>query len=326
MFFDTAAEPLAAFPCIKTSNPEEWRHAIKSLLFCSKHDIMPGENFSAYVNATTLGSITLIGMGNLSKFSHLYAHESKDTLVNFLLSGNIAIKTGRDEYSYTKNGMNIVHRYDRPMHISAENVISVHFLFNQSIIQNFINTVYGSDFTQFKIKDTIDSQANNSYFKHVICETVKSIDAHPDIVKQPLIASQYEQLLMLALLTTPPYIRHSITHKAQPTSSKSVKIVEEYIEENLDQPVRLEDLAGVSGQSVRTIQEAFKKYRGYSPSSFLRECRLAKARKILQESPKDTSIVSVALVCGFASHGHFCSSYKKRFGENPLHTLKRAHQ
>jgi len=128
---------------------------------------------------------------------------------------------------------------------------------------------------------------------------------------------------MLSFLVSIPHIFDHCFSETTPNPTKSVRLVEEYLAHNIDQPVRLEDLVAVTGQSVRTIQEAFKKCRGYSPSSYLRECRLAKARKLLQESPPDTSIVSVALACGFASHGHFSHCYKKRFGENPRNTLKK---
>jgi AraC-like DNA-binding protein len=321
MVFDNTPEPLAAFPYIITNNPEEWQHAIKLLLSCSKLDIKPSKNFSAFVNATKLGNINVLAMGSLVKFSHIYTHESEDTLLNLLLSGNVTVKVAGYDFFYKPFDFNVSHRSDAPKFISQENIQTIHYMFKSNILLNFFNTVYGREQTALDVKNIIDSRVHNSYFQQVLCETVKSIGAFPDIVNLPIVASQYEQLLMLSLLIPPT--RNRIASKAPPTSANSVKLVEEYIEANIDEPIRLEDLAVVTGQSVRTIQEAFKKYRGCSPSSFLRECRLAKARKILQESPKDTSIVSVAVACGFASHGHFSYCYKKQFGENPLNTLKK---
>jgi AraC-like DNA-binding protein len=318
MSFYTAAKPLSAFPHLETREPDQWLHTIKSLFSSSKSDISPTKHFNAFVNVTKLGNATLAGMGSRAKFSHLYTPGSDGLLVNLLLSGRIAVKFKNHDLYYRPNGLQLVNTKDEPMHIFAEDVLSVHASFQLDTIKEFIYSVYKDDRIDSHIKNASKNILFNSYFSRVLRETIQSIDAAPDIVNQPMIASQYEQLLMLSLLVSTDR-SYPDTCKDKP-STRSVRLVEEYIEANIDQPVRLEDLAAVTGRSVRTIQQSFKKYRGYSPSGFLRECRLRKARTMLQECSPDTSIASVALACGFASHGHFSFCYRKRFGESPQHT------
>ncbi len=110
---------------------------------------------------------------------------------------------------------------------------------------------------------------------------------------------------------------------SSPACADLIQTIEQYLSENCDKHIHLKDLSALSGLSARTIQELFLKIRGYSPSQFLRECRLLKAHKILQESHSGASIVAVALDCGFATHAHFSDSYRRRFGVTPLETLKK---
>lgn len=320
---DIGSEPLAAFPYIRTTDTEEWQHSIKAALSCTKQDISPSTDFSAYINATNLGSIMLAGMGASALFSHQYILDSDDLLINMLLKGEVIETINNDVFHYRPGGISVVHQKDSAIKCSADNVSSLHIALRQHDITRFANTIFGRDQDSSFYFNKVIRSNKISHFHSVVMSTVRSLDAIPDIVNQPLVACQYEQLLMLSFLVSIPQIFESFVSETTPNSTKSVRIVEDYLEQNIDQPVRLEDLVAITGQSVRTIQEAFRKYRGYSPSSYLRMCRLAKARKVLQESPPDTSIVSVALACGFASHGHFSQCYKKRFGETPQSTLRK---
>ena len=55
--------------------------------------------------------------------------------------------------------------------------------------------------------------------------------------------------------------------------------VEEYIEQNWDQPVSVEALALVANASVRSLFYSFEKTRGLSPMAFVREVRFRHATK-----------------------------------------------
>jgi transcriptional regulator GlxA family with amidase domain len=65
------------------------------------------------------------------------------------------------------------------------------------------------------------------------------------------------------------------------------------------------------------------KERGYSPQAFVRRIRLEQARALLLVCDETTSVLAVALKCGFHSFGHFAQSYRTLFGKLRSATLQR---
>ncbi|GAA3334563.1 AraC family transcriptional regulator [Curtobacterium albidum] len=75
--------------------------------------------------------------------------------------------------------------------------------------------------------------------------------------------------------------------------------------------------------SVRTLQETFQRVEGTTPTAFLRDLRLGKARVALQLADvRETSVAAVAFSCGFRHMGRFSGSYAGRYGEHPGDTLR----
>jgi AraC-like DNA-binding protein len=148
-------------------------------------------------------------------------------------------------------------------------------------------------------------------------------DHDPAMLLQPFLTERYADLLLAAALTCLPH-NHLPLLDADPPPGvpKVVRLAEEYLEANADKPVRMGDLARVVGMGTRSIQLAFQRHRGYSPSHFLRECRLGRARRMLVQAAPGTTVLAVALACGFGSQSHFTLCYRRRFGETPSETLR----
>jgi len=83
-------------------------------------------------------------------------------------------------------------------------------------------------------------------------------------------------------------------------------------------------LAQVTGHSANSIFRAFQKYRDYTPMQYLRFVRMDRVRERLLLSETDISISKVAFECGFSHLGRFSVAYKRRFGESPSETVRRA--
>jgi len=113
----------------------------------------------------------------------------------------------------------------------------------------------------------------------------------------------------------------------QPTldvGERRVRILEDYIEEHLTEALTLGELAAQAGVSTRAVQLAFRRCRDLSPASFIRGRRLERAAKLLRAGAGSTTILDVALECGFSHMGRFAQSYRERFGELPSETLRRS--
>lgn len=99
-----------------------------------------------------------------------------------------------------------------------------------------------------------------------------------------------------------------------------IRRAEAFMVENVNERVTLGRLADHAGVSVRTITSGFRRYRGESPLSVLRDIRLRRARDHLLD-PRAGSVTEVALRCGFGHFSRFASVYRVRFGESPSATL-----
>lgn len=108
------------------------------------------------------------------------------------------------------------------------------------------------------------------------------------------------------------------------TTHGAVRRALRFIDDNLDRPFSVVDLAEASGLSLRGLHAAFRRELDVTPMRFVRRTRLAAARADLQDrDAATTDLQAVALRWGFAGAEHFARSYRSEFGETPGHTLRR---
>ena len=97
---------------------------------------------------------------------------------------------------------------------------------------------------------------------------------------------------------------------------------EEYIRENLKNTITRDQLAEVSGSSIRTLSRAFEKKYGFGPKAFIKKCRLNSAYlELLSSDSEMTTVTQIALEYGFKHIGKFAIEYKKTFWESPSTSL-----
>ncbi|TQK69163.1 MULTISPECIES: AraC family transcriptional regulator [unclassified Nocardioides] len=76
------------------------------------------------------------------------------------------------------------------------------------------------------------------------------------------------------------------------------------------------EMAALAGTSVRRLQEAFQQWLGCTPSAYLLEIRLRRARADLAAEPAPM-VSDVAARWGFSSASRFAAAYRRRYGEAP---------
>src|SRR5580692_4735587 len=99
-------------------------------------------------------------------------------------------------------------------------------------------------------------------------------------------------------------------------SSRRLRLVLEYIEDTLGQPIKLRDLAALFGISARHFERAFRESTGSSPHAYVMDRRLHRARDLLINQP-ELPIEQIALRLGFSSSSHFSSAFRRRTGLAP---------
>lgn len=83
------------------------------------------------------------------------------------------------------------------------------------------------------------------------------------------------------------------------------------IEERLDEDLRVEEMAQISGVDARSFTRAFKKETGHTPFSYLTQRRMARARGLLQQG---LSVTEVATAVGYANPAKFSAAFRRWVG------------
>jgi AraC family transcriptional regulator len=91
--------------------------------------------------------------------------------------------------------------------------------------------------------------------------------------------------------------------------------VEQYILDNISQPLNREVLAAVAGFSVPHFHRIFTAQKGENIAAYVRRIRLERAGWKLRMGAVD--ITEVALAAGYESHAAFSKAFKQQFGFSP---------
>ncbi|MGI9241144.1 MAG: helix-turn-helix domain-containing protein [Verrucomicrobiales bacterium] len=154
---------------------------------------------------------------------------------------------------------------------------------------------------------------------------VAELERDASVAGNPVFRRNFEEMLLNGLLALPNN-RSGVLFDERPheVSPGIVSRAEEYMRANLGEPVTISDLVRICDCGRSALFSAFHNSKGISPMEFLTEQRLQSARRKLLKPEEETSVSSVALDSGFVHLGRFAHAYRKRFGESPSETLKRA--
>jgi transcriptional regulator GlxA family with amidase domain len=94
-----------------------------------------------------------------------------------------------------------------------------------------------------------------------------------------------------------------------------LQLAMQIMENNLEDPMRPDEVAGLVTVSTRQLERLFAKYLGTSPKRYYLDLRLDKARNLLRQT--DLSVTDVCVACGFKSLSHFSKSYRAAYGNPP---------
>lgn len=95
----------------------------------------------------------------------------------------------------------------------------------------------------------------------------------------------------------------------------------ELMASHIADPLKLEDLAALSGIGARQLERLAHAELGRSVMQFYRTLRLDKADELLRQS--SLPLDEVALATGFAGRSHFSRAFQARFGDSPARRRKR---
>lgn len=98
----------------------------------------------------------------------------------------------------------------------------------------------------------------------------------------------------------------------------------DFIQSNAARDIGVGDIAAAVYLTPRTVQYMFRNHLDTTPTAYLREVRLKRAREELITGDRGTATVAaVAARWGFAHTGRFAVLYRDTYGESPHQTLRR---
>jgi AraC family transcriptional regulator len=103
-----------------------------------------------------------------------------------------------------------------------------------------------------------------------------------------------------------------------------LKVVLDYIHDNLGQPIALRELAELARVSPRHFERAFRQAVGVPPHAYVMERRVEAARQLLINEPGVT-VEEIATRVGFSSSSHLAFAFRRQTGRSPV-AFRRAHR
>jgi len=99
------------------------------------------------------------------------------------------------------------------------------------------------------------------------------------------------------------------------TNNRKLLTVIAAMEENLEEPLSVPQLASMVNVSERELERLFGRHLQQPPGRYYRAKRLQRARALLQQT--DRQVVDIAMASGFGSAAHFSRAYRQFFDVAP---------
>jgi len=120
-------------------------------------------------------------------------------------------------------------------------------------------------------------------------------------------------------VTTPPG-RHEVPRR------QIIRKAMDFVDQQADEYLVVEDLATAAGVSERTLRTAFQDYFSVGPVRYLKLRTLHQVRSALKAAdPSITNVTEIATQFGVWHFGRFAQDYQFLFGELPSETLRQLH-
>ena len=124
-----------------------------------------------------------------------------------------------------------------------------------------------------------------------------------------LYADTLTQSMVLHLLKNYSTADSALKEMKGGLSGYKLRLVSEYINDNLTDDLSLAEIAKVAGLSRYHFSRSFRKTTGMTPQQYLMQQRIERAKNLLEN--KKMPIVEVSLQTGFKNQSHFTTIFRK---------------
>ncbi len=319
------SEPFAAFPLAHTTDPDEAQAVLSRELSQLRFEsVADRSRFRFTMNGCHLGR-TMIAFNQFSTETVVDAGVVENAVIISLSVGPATV-LDLDGEIVPPSRLAVVSPARSPtIYRSAGSGV---LLLRTTIeaIQERLREWSGQELTSPVVFDRTANPAHGvggqlHRFLTYVVDDARSVDT---ILNNPILRAGLDDMLLGAIASLGSNRADLFLEEFQAQNApRLVRRAEEFMEAYAAEPITISDIVIECGCSRRTLFNAFRKHRGYTPMQFLAEFRLCSARTALQSpSPTDT-VTSIAYAYGFSHPGRFAVAYRARFGEKPSETLRK---
>jgi AraC-like DNA-binding protein len=314
-----------------TANLDEFQHVTSNLI--SPHRLVPlagHRHFDCEVRFHGLGDLGTFYLRHGARIAGEIPAETSDGRVVFVQAtkGHGKLTLGRKDFDFSGQSAVVVTSGERKTlhHLESEMTALV---MDRAKISAYCAKLLGREVDSSVVFDAVfrgDGSSAQSWLRLFHYASAELGDAHSLIRTLPFARQQLEQMVITGFLFGHS---HNFSNALlQPQSSAApyyVKRAEAYIEAHFAHPLSLADIAAHASVSARSLQNGFQSFRGTTPMAFLRSVRVQHAhRALLAADPVTSTVMDIAMNCGFSHMGEFAAIYKRTFGTAPSQTLLKA--
>lgn len=322
-----AATPLSAHPLFVTGELDEARDRV-SRVYCDHrlerigrdpmrvtHNRLDGAQLS--VNFMTYGAKAQIVPGALESFY----------LLQVPLRGFASVTNGADHYVIGGGSGAVLNPDVETSMIWSDGCAQIMLQLDRAFVTSLARAHFGlPGESALRFRGPTDlRQGTGRDLLELIFHISREADmGHVVIGDASLLSRELERTLILGLLETLPsnLSRHGETGRGP--SPRIIRQAERFMEANLGEPLSLADIAQAAGTSSRTLQVTFRTHRNMSPMERLRDFRLQKLWADLSNPTPETTVTGAATRWGFSHLGRLTADYRRKYGCNPVETLRQA--
>ncbi len=312
-----AARPLEAFPAVATSDVDLLYHEAQRLM--SRHSMYAPAHLvaSSLIRGARLGSTGLLyfeyGFGteisSLSLEGYSTVHIPLEGALEFEDRGE-RHRVSAGEGAVFSDGMPVRMRWSDDLRLLVARIDQ------QALISRLGLLLPGHRRNEVVFETLLRAPGVTG-----VVRTIADILGRSGGDLSPSAARELEDMLLTCLLIGQLNNHTSdILAPALPASPRTIRLAMEFIEGRYDESIAAADIAAAAGVAERSLYEAFRRRFGLSPTQYLRDVRLDRARALLLAG--DTDVAGSAHAVGFHHPGRFAAAYRNRFGEPPSRTLR----
>lgn len=313
---------LDEFLLLKSDDYQTIKEQISHYLCPHHFDVALREPLNTRLNGFSFGNNALYDLKYSAPVMITIDERSNFYLFRLTLEGQCKVSLANQHVLQSAGIMSVTHPYTRQQIITNQDCRNIILKLSQHDVEAQLCKMLGHSAHKPLQFDTSPSCTNECM--DAVIETLNYLcHAYYHIHNWQFISSSFTQYLIeLILLKIPNNYSEQLRIQGQQLLPRYLKKAQQYIQDQLQQPISLSNLSQHCDVSIRTLQKGFGQYLQQTPVEYIREQRLKHVHQALQGTQINETVTDILLRYGIQSFGHFSTIYKKRYGCLPSQTLK----